>query len=55
MVDNVRDVNKGKRLFLDSTAAETSYDAVWAMSKYLDPNKAGLSADGEKYIFYAHD
>jgi len=54
VVDKTRDTNMGKRLFLNSDAAETSYDAVFAMSKYLEPNKTGLSVGGEKYIFYAH-
>ena len=54
VVDKTRDNNMGKRLFIDSTAAETSYDAVFAMSKYLEPNKTGLSVGGEKYLFYAH-
>jgi hypothetical protein len=54
VVDKTRDTNMGKRLFLNSTAAETSYDAVFAMSKYLESNKTGLSVGGEKYIFYAH-
>ena len=54
MVDKTRDTNMGKRLFFNTATAETSYDAVWAMSKHLEPNKTGLSVDGEKYIFYAH-
>ena len=54
VVDKTRDTNMGKRLFFDTNAAETSYDAVFAMTKYLEPNKTGLSVDGEKYIFYAH-
>jgi hypothetical protein len=53
-VDSLRDVNLGKRLFLNSNAAQTTYDAVWAMGRTLESNKPGLSEDGEKYIFYAH-
>ena len=53
-VDSKRDVNMGKRLFLDSTAAETSYDAVFAGQDYIESNKTGLSVNGVNYVFYAH-